>query len=409
MNRANFWIGAVTAVVSISIGCSNSDANAKGARAGDGTPTSRGSNATAKATTAVPPVGSANGPATAPSATANATPAASDGRALFLRFCALCHGPEAKGYAADNAPNLTTSTFLESVDDDFLRKSIAIGRTATPMASYGQALGGPLSDQDITAIIQFLRSQGPKLERVALPAPGPGDAKRGAAVYAEHCQRCHGTTSERGVGISLGNQMWLAHASDAFMRWAIVRGRPGTAMAAFEQKLSAKDIDNVIAFIRLQQSKPAAAPKVLAAPTGDEPVVINPKGKHPKFKLREGRFVAAADVEKAVKAKQRMVIIDARPPSEWSKMHIPGAISAAHYDGKALDRIPNDGTWVIAYCACPHHASGEVVDELRRRGYKNTAVLDEGILVWGQRGYPIASAQAVEGATLPATLAPGKQ
>jgi cytochrome c oxidase cbb3-type subunit 3/ubiquinol-cytochrome c reductase cytochrome c subunit len=61
-----------------------------------------------------------------------------------------------------------------------------------------------------------------------------------------------------------------------------------------------------------------------------------------------------------------------------------------YYNNPAeLDRIPNDGTWVIAYCACPHHASGAVVDALRARGHKRTAVLDEGILVWKQRGYPL--------------------
>ena len=46
-------------------------------------------------------------------------------------------------------------------------------------------------------------------------------------------------------------------------------------------------------------------------------------------------------------------------------MRIPGALSAPHYQAESLNRVPNDGTWVVAYCACPHHASGEVVDELR--------------------------------------------
>ena len=68
--------------------------------------------------------------------------------------------------------------------------------------------------------------------------------------------------------------------------------------------------------------------------------------------------------------------------------------------------MPNDGTWVVAYCACPHHASGEVVDELRRRGYEHTAVLDEGILVWAQKGYPVegASAEALKKAAAPAPI-----
>jgi 3-mercaptopyruvate sulfurtransferase SseA len=34
-----------------------------------------------------------------------------------------------------------------------------------------------------------------------------------------------------------------------------------------------------------------------------------------------------------------------------------------------------------------------VIDELRKRGFKNTAVIDEGILVWKQKGYPMKTAE----------------
>jgi cytochrome c oxidase cbb3-type subunit 3/ubiquinol-cytochrome c reductase cytochrome c subunit len=71
-------------------------------------------------------------------------------------------------------------------------------------------------------------------------------------------------------------------------------------------------------------------------------------------------------------------------------MHIPGSISVPYYALGRLDALPRDSTWIIAYCACPHHASGTVVDELRKRGYDKTAIVDEGILEWNRRGYPIA-------------------
>jgi cytochrome c oxidase cbb3-type subunit 3 len=81
-----------------------------------------------------------------------------------------------------------------------------------------------------------------------------------------------------------------------------------------------------------------------------------------------------------------------------------------YYDTAKLDRIPNDGTWVVAYCACPHHASGEVVDALRRRGFPKAVVLDEGILFWRQKGYPLdgaaVSPAAPEGARAPRKTAP---
>jgi cytochrome c oxidase cbb3-type subunit 3/ubiquinol-cytochrome c reductase cytochrome c subunit len=73
-------------------------------------------------------------------------------------------------------------------------------------------------------------------------------------------------------------------------------------------------------------------------------------------------------------------------------LHIVGAISTPYYDKKSLDDIPNDGTWVLAYCACPHHVSGQVVEELRKRGYKHTAVIDEGVFAWQQKKYPVVAA-----------------
>src|SRR5205085_2137253 len=106
------------------------------------------------------------------------------------------------------------------------------------------------------------------------------------------------------------------------------------------------------------------------------------QGKAPSFTLKEERFVAADDVKKALAQHRKMVIVDARSPSDWLGFHIPGSISGPYYAAADLERIPNDGTWVIAYCACPHHASGAVVDALRAKGYKHTAVLDEGIMVW---------------------------
>jgi rhodanese-related sulfurtransferase len=98
---------------------------------------------------------------------------------------------------------------------------------------------------------------------------------------------------------------------------------------------------------------------------------------------------------KALAAKQRIIIIDARPESDWMRVHITGAVSIPHHAPKRLEEIKNDGTWVIAYCACPHHLSGDVVDMLRRRGIKNSAILDEGILEWHRRGYPVVAAPGV--------------
>jgi cytochrome c oxidase cbb3-type subunit III len=326
------------------------------------------------------------------------------GAQLFGKYCALCHGANAQGYVADNAPSLVTETFLRSASDSFIAAGIAIGRPGTPMAPYGARFGGPLTDAQIQQIVAFVRSKGPAAE--PLPAVPDGDAKAGRPVFIAACQSCHGDGPMRSAP-RLDLPSFLQIASNSFLDYAIRKGRPGTKMEAFEGRLTQGQINDVVAYLRSFQN--SQAEQVLPAPTGKEPMVIHPKGKPASFALKEGRFVPAADVAAAFAGKRRMVILDARATSDWMLGHIPGAISMPYYEMKRIEEVPNDGTWVLAYCACPHHASGEVVDALRKRGYPKTAVIDEGITFWKQQGYPMRLPVPMEGskpATAPALLLP---
>jgi len=354
--------------------------------------------APARAADAAPPVLSPSGAGATSGDARVAT-----GAALFAKYCALCHGPEARGYAADNAPSLVSPQFLSAADDAYLTASIAFGRPGTSMAAYSSDAGGPLGEREIGAIVAFLRSRGPAAQ--PLPAHAVGDAALGQVLYTENCERCHGDRTDPGDVVQLSNPRFLSLASDAYLHDAISRGREGTRMEPFAGKLNERQIAAVVAYLRSWASPVQPLPPIrkaaTAAPVPEGPIVLNPKGKPPTFNLRDSRFVPAAEVKQALEEKRRIVIVDARPPSDWLVEHIPGAISLPYYDSKALDRIPNDGTWVVAYCACPHHASGEVVDELRRRGYPHTAVLDEGILVWRDLGYPVAGSAAESDAKPP--------
>lgn len=312
-----------------------------------------------------------------------------EGASLYARYCALCHGPEGKGYAADNAPSLVTPSFLESASDPFIASGIRVGRPGTAMAAYGKMRGGPLDESEIRAIVAFIRSKGPATKALA-PATSKGDAERGAALYRAQCVSCHGTEQARSTAVWLFNPELLRSASNPFLRHAITHGRPPTPMVAFGETLGAQGVEDLVAFLQSKAPQTvSAAPKVDVEALAKLPIVINPKGATPSFTLRAERFVGVDQVKVALEKKQRMIIIDARSPSDFIASHIPGAISNGYYDKAGLDRLKNDGTWIIAYCACPHHASGEVVDELRRRGFKHTAVLDEGILEWQHRGYPV--------------------
>lgn len=322
------------------------------------------------------------------------------GAGLYTKYCQLCHGPDAKGYAADNAPSLVSDTFLRSATDQFLFIAIARGRPGTPMAPYSSAFGGPMNDDQLRQLVAFLRSKGPAAE--TLTAVADGDPKSGEKLFAKHCQKCHGNGPKR-TAPRLDMPELLQIATNSFLEYAIRKGRPDTPMVAYEGKLTQAQINDLVSYLRmLEHPRPAA---MLDAPTGKEPMVMNPKGKAPTFDLREGRFASAAQVAAAFKAKKRMVILDARATSDWMLGHIPGAISMPYYEMKRIDEVPKDGTWVLAYCACPHHASGEVVDELRRRGYSNTAVIDEGINFWRQQKYPMIEATPA-GSAAPAGAPP---
>jgi cytochrome c oxidase cbb3-type subunit 3 len=310
------------------------------------------------------------------------------GAELYARYCQLCHGVDATGYAADDAPSLVSPTFLATANDAFIAQGIRFGRPETAMAAYGKERGGPLDDAQIAAIVRFLRSKGPR----AKPLPElevKGDPGRGAQVFTRECRSCHGTPEEPGKAPKLHNPEFLAAASPAFLRHAVLYGRPPTRMPGFEGRLRASQVDDVVAWLISLRSRTQAVKRTNSVVRDDLPLVIHPRGKTPDFSLRDGRFVSAEQVKRALADKRRLILIDARSPSDWIQFHIPGAVPIPYYDADKLDRVPKDGTWVVAYCACPHHASGEVVDALRRRGYPNTAVLDEGILFWRRSGYPL--------------------
>ena len=206
---------------------------------------------------------------------------------------------------------------------------------------------------------------------------------------------CHGVKGEGVRGPALGNPMLLATASDAFLRYAISEGRDSTAMPSFKDSLSKFEINAITAYLRSRASGWNAPEAIAVTKPLPKDYILNPANKAPTFTLRENLYVSAEQLAKALKDKTRMIILDARSEADWHQSHIPGAVSVPYYKepDKFIKDIPNDSTWIVVYCACPHAASTQVVNTLKRFGYKHTAILDEGVLVWAQRGYPVQHGQ----------------
>lgn len=312
---------------------------------------------------------------------------------LYTKYCALCHGENREGYAADNAPSLRSHSLLaSSMNTNFLRYTIQYGRANTAMAGYLDTQGGPMEYIEIELLLQYLYEMA-KVEdpEVISREPVYGDISLGAAVYEENCSVCHGENGEGVTAPALGNPMLLATATDHFLRYAIAEGRDGTPMVAFKDSLSNEQIDNVTAFLRSRASGwDIPEPDTVSVPTPEE-YVLNPDNEIPVFNLRDGRFVSSVQVNQALQDNKRMIIMDARSEVAWRQMHIPGSFPVPYYEDPEtfIHDIPNDGTPIVIYCACPHAASGRVQSTLRRHGFANTAIIDEGILVWAQMGFPV--------------------
>lgn len=312
------------------------------------------------------------------------------GAALYATHCALCHGANGEGYAADQAPAITNADLLRIADDAFLRAAIFDGRPGTPMSPWGDAHGGPLSRSDVDAVVAFLRTYAAEPFEDVSALTVSGVATRGAVTYAAWCASCHGAAGQGGRAPTLNNPVFQDTVSDGFLLRSIERGRRGTAMSAYSGRLSGTELEDLVAFVRtLRHVDPPEWP--IEDPPTVQALVLHPGGAAPTFTLRDGRYVPAAEVHAALLARRRMVLLDARAASDWALGHIPGAAPFPFYSVDDLARhLPADGTFIVAYCACPHAASGSVVDQLRARGFAATAVLDEGIYHWRDQGYPMA-------------------
>ncbi len=312
---------------------------------------------------------------------------------VYIKYCALCHGNNREGYAADNAPSLKSKSLLAtSMNNNFMRYTIQFGRANTAMAGYLDSQGGPLEHIDIEVLLKWLYEEA-GVEEAIDPSREPvyGDISLGANIYSEKCAACHGSKGEGVTAPALGNPMLLATATDHFLRYAIAEGRDGTPMLAFKDSLSDDELDAVTAFLRSRASGwDVPEPSTVTVPSPEE-YILNPNGEDPEFSLREGKFVSSEQVDKAMKEGKKMIIMDARSEVAWRQTHIPGSFPVPYYEDPEnfIHDIPNDGTQIVIYCACPHAASLRVMSTLTRYGYENVSIIDEGILIWAQMGFPV--------------------
>ena len=320
------------------------------------------------------------------------SPVVEKGRQVYAKYCATCHGADRQRLRGRQralaarpprswSPRRTTSSARGSAADGPARRW-----PRSPAPSADRSIP-PMSTPSSPSCAWV----GPPLRALA-DGPVVGDARRGKLVYDANCARCHGTTTQRSSAVHLANPVLLATATDAFLHWAVERGRPPTSMVPWKGTLTPEQIDDVVAYVRSMAAPPpsrrcrprrrAAGRAAAAAPGADRP-----QPARARRRSSSSRKISTCDRPGEEGARRQAAAHHRRRarPRRLAEPAHHGRDLDAVLRAKALDDIPNDGTWVLAYCACPHHVSGEVVAALRKRGYKHTAVIDEGVFAWQQR------------------------
>ena len=205
---------------------------------------------------------------------------------LYNRHCAGCHGAEGK---LGPAPPLNDALFLAIVTDEDLSGVITSGRKGTLMPAFSRQHGGPLTPQQVAALVAGLRKNEkwstPAVEhQQPLPAyslssaQGAGAAtanlENGAMVFAKACAQCHGTEGQGGPKAgALNDQAFLQLVSDQLLRRIVITGRPDMEMPSFRrdldlpnfrhisaEPLSPQEITDVVAYVAAWRTAPDRRP-----------------------------------------------------------------------------------------------------------------------------------------------------
>lgn len=189
------------------------------------------------------------------------------GQGLYSQNCASCHGEFGEGgpnpsRAGDIIFPISTAEYLKTRDDFTLRSIIAQGQPNYGMSPFGSAFGGPLDDDQVDAIVAFLRAweDNPPVELPPEIAIDVGEtvALDTQAIYDQLCAQCHGLNGEGGIGPSFKNEQFQATRTDTELFNAINLGHEATAMIGWGDILSAKQIQALVEFIRSFRSSTTA-------------------------------------------------------------------------------------------------------------------------------------------------------
>jgi high-affinity iron transporter len=178
-----------------------------------------------------------------------------EGRSLYEKSCASCHGVSAKGDGAAGRgmnpppPAIGDEAVMRDVTPATMYRIVSVGIGGTPMTGYAGSL---TADQrwNIISYLVSLRST-------------PKQVAEGEGLYTQSCIQCHGALGAGDGAFSqhlsrvpqeIGAFSWQASHNDLDLAAVVRDGLPGTAMPPAPQ-LKPEQVRSVVAYLRTMSLK----------------------------------------------------------------------------------------------------------------------------------------------------------
>ncbi len=188
-----------------------------------------------------------------------------NGKKLYRQHCESCHQTHGEGGIGLPLSNIK----MAHVSDNYLEKTIRLGRPGRIMPAYPG-----MSDAQVEAIIHYLRSWSEQPVKTFSSETIAGDIKNGEKHYMKRCAKCHandGSGEGEGTGVTrsrkrkflimpaaINNSGYLDSVTDREIREIIIADREDSEMPSMKGKLTDKEIDDVVAYVRsLKIARPA--------------------------------------------------------------------------------------------------------------------------------------------------------
>ena len=192
-----------------------------------------------------------------------------EGKAIYERSCASCHGATGLGDGAAGVgmnpapPPIGTFEHMRGVTPALTYRVVSVGIAGTPMVGYAGTLT-PEQRWNVVAYVNSLRST-------------HAQQMEGEGLFAQRCASCHGVTGG-GDGVlaksltqlppEIGTVAWQIERSDDQVGQVVRAGIPGTAMPP-SSELTPVQVQSVVAYLRTLPMR-AGANETMAA--GDDSV-----------------------------------------------------------------------------------------------------------------------------------------